>query len=176
VRRVTGRDDLWGVGLPLSAEASDTNIGFEQFMQAYEANYVTPEGKLVVDDPEIRRRLIRAMDGYTAIYRKGCTPPDAVRWDDRGNNKAFLAQVVVMVLNTSLSIPNALKAHRPEDYYKNTVTIEWPDGADGQPLVIWTSFYSAAVFKAGGHVSLAKEFVRFLVRESWLAALSQFLR
>ena len=69
MRRVTGRDDLWGVGLPLSAEASDTNIGFEQFMQAYEANYVTPEGKLVVDDPEIRRRLIRAMDSYTAIYR-----------------------------------------------------------------------------------------------------------
>ena len=63
-------------------------------MQAYEANYVTREGKLVIDDPEIRRRLIRAMDSYTAIYRKGCTPPDAVGWDDVGNNQAFLAQAV----------------------------------------------------------------------------------
>ena len=49
-----------------------------QFIQAYEANYVTREGKLVIDDPEIRRRLIRAMDSYTAIHRKGCTPPDSV--------------------------------------------------------------------------------------------------
>jgi multiple sugar transport system substrate-binding protein len=169
VRRVTGRDDLWGIGLPMSAGASDTNIGFEQFMQAYGANYVTPEGKVVVDDPEIRRRLIRAMDSYSSIYRKGCTPPDAVRWDDRGNNQAFLAQAVVMVVNTTLSIPNALKADRPEDYYKNTVTIEWPDGVDGQPLAIWTSFADAAVFKAGGHVSLAKEFVHFLVADGWLA-------
>ena len=36
------------------------------------------------------------MDSYTAIYLKGCTPPDAVGWDDHGNNQAFLAQTVVM--------------------------------------------------------------------------------
>ena len=45
-----------------------------------------------------------------AIYRKGCTPPDSVTWDGPGNNKAFLAQAVVMTPNQSLSIPNALKA------------------------------------------------------------------
>ena len=39
---------------------------------------MTRDGQLVIDDPEIRRRLIMAIDGYTAIYRKGCTPPDAV--------------------------------------------------------------------------------------------------
>ena len=130
---------------------------------------MTREGKLVIDDPEVRRRLIRAMDSYTAIYRKGCTPPDAVGWDDHGNNQAFLAQTVVMTLNATLSIPNALRAERPEDYYKNAATIEWPDGADGQPLAIVIGFYSAVAFKAGGHVPLAKEFVRFLVGEGWLA-------
>ena len=30
----------------------------------------------VIDDPEVRRRLIKAIDSYTAVYRKGCTPPD----------------------------------------------------------------------------------------------------
>ena len=34
----------------------------------------------VIDDPEIRRRLVKAIDSYTAVYRKGCTPPDAVTW------------------------------------------------------------------------------------------------
>ena len=85
VRRTTGHGDVYGVGLPMSG--TDANTGFEQFIQAYEANYVTREGKLVIDDPEIRRRLIRAMDSYTAIYRKGCTPPDAVGWDDVGTIK-----------------------------------------------------------------------------------------
>jgi multiple sugar transport system substrate-binding protein len=171
VRRATGRDDIWGVGLAMSTEANDTSFQFEQFMQAYQANYVTRDGTLVIDDPEIRRRLIRAMDSYTAIYRKGCTPPDAVDWMERGNdnNSRFLAQSIVMTPNGTLSIPNALKRDRPEDYYKNTATIEWPDGADGQPLAIRTGFYAAAVFQAGAHVPLAEQFVHFLVEEGWLA-------
>ena len=51
VRKATGRDDIYGVGLPMSAEAIDTRIEFEQFMQAYEAHYVTRDGKLIIDDP-----------------------------------------------------------------------------------------------------------------------------
>jgi multiple sugar transport system substrate-binding protein len=170
VRRATGRDDVWGVGLAMSIEANDTFVQFEQFMQAYQANYVTREGELIIDDPEIRRRLIKAMDSYTAIYLKGCTPPDSIDWTTSGNNnnQAFLAGAVVMVVNDSLSIPNALKRERPHDYYENTATIEWPAAADGQPLAIRTTFNAAAVFKAGGHIPLVKEFVRFLVEDGWL--------
>ena len=129
----------------------------------------TPKGQLVIDDPKIRQNLVKAIDSYTAIYRKGCTPPDAVGWDDHGNNQAVLAQTVVMTVNLTLTIPNALRAERPEDYHKNAATIEWPDGADGQPLAIEIGYYSAAAFKAGGHIPLAKEFVRFLVEDGWLA-------
>jgi multiple sugar transport system substrate-binding protein len=168
VRRVTGRD-LWGVGLAMSDKANDTHIEFEQFIQAYAADYVTREGKLVIDDPEIRRRLIGAMDSYTAIWRKRCTPPDAVAWDSLGNNQAFLSRTVVMTLNGTLSVTNALKRERPADYYENTATIEWPDGTDGQPLAISTSFGAAVAFKAGGHAPLAKEFVHFLLEDGWLA-------
>ena len=167
VRRATGRDDVYGVGLAMSIEANDTFIQFEQFGQAYAANYVSRDGKLIIDNPEIRRSLIKAIDSFTAIYRKGCTPPASIYWTTSGNNnnQAFLAGKVVMVLNDTLSVPNVLKADRPEDYYKNTATIEWPDGADGQPFAISTGFYSAAAFKAGGHVPVAKEFVR-----SWAKA------
>ena len=130
---------------------------------------MTRDGRLVIDDPEIRRRLIKTMDNYTALYRKGCTPPDAVSWDDAGNNRAFLAQTVVMTANKSLSIPNALKAERPDDYYENTATIEWPTRSDGKTACrSETSFFAAMVFKDGGHAPTAKEFVRFLVAEGWL--------
>ena len=164
-----GRDDVWGVGLAFSVDSYDTGNGLYQFMDAYEADYVTRDGRLVIDDPEVRRRLIKAVEDYTAIYRKGCTPPDSVSWTNRDNNEQFLAQNIVMTVNQTLSIPNMLKATRPEDYYRNAVTIDWPNGAYGQPLAIETGVNRAAVFKDGGNVENAKAFVRFLVGEGWLA-------
>ena len=68
----------------------DADDQFKQFVAAYGADYVTRDGRLVVDKPEVRARLVKALDSYTAIYRKGCTPPDATEWDNTGNNKAFL--------------------------------------------------------------------------------------
>jgi multiple sugar transport system substrate-binding protein len=163
VRQALGRNDVWGVGLPMSVEAADTENAFGQFMPYY----VMPDGRLVIDQPEIRQALITALDSYTAIYRKGCTPPDSVSWDDRGNNKAFLAQSVVMTPNLSLTIPNALKSERPDDYYKNTATIEWPLD-QGEPFPLITGVHFAMVFSDGANVATAKEFVRFLVAEGWL--------
>jgi multiple sugar transport system substrate-binding protein len=95
----------------------------------------------------VRAGLIKALDGYTALYRKGCVPPDAAGWDNYGNNKAFLEQAGVLTVNNTLSIPGELRATRSEDYYKNAATIEWPSGADGQPLAIITQSSQAAVFK-----------------------------
>jgi multiple sugar transport system substrate-binding protein len=168
VRKALGRDDIWGIGRPMSL-ANDTTFQFFQFIYAYDADYVTRDGKLVIDDPEIRRRLVKAIDSYTAIYQKGCTPPESVTWDDRGNNQAFLDQTIVMTTNNTLSIPNALKVERPDDYYKNSATIQWPVGPSGGPFPIEGAIFQAVVFKDGDHVATAKEFVRFLVAEGWLA-------
>jgi multiple sugar transport system substrate-binding protein len=169
VRQANGRNDIWGIGLPMSAEADDTRIQFFQFVAAHEADYVTRDGMLVIDDPEIRRRLIEAVKSYTAIYHRGCTPPDSVTWNGYGNNKAFQTQAVVMTLNDTLSIPNALKREHPDDYYKNISTIEWPLGLRGQRFPIMGLVFPAVVFKDGGNTATAKEFVRFLVGEGWLA-------
>jgi multiple sugar transport system substrate-binding protein len=175
VRRATGREDIWGVGLAMSAEVSDTHVQTVQFVQAYDADWVTRDGRLVIDDPEIRRRLIQAIESYTTIYRKGCTPPDSVAWTSFDNNKAFLAQTVVMTPNETLSIPNALKRERPDDYYQNTATIEWPLGPRGNVFPIKGSWYGAAVFKNGtANIATAKEFVRFLVADGWLAHYCNF--
>jgi multiple sugar transport system substrate-binding protein len=168
LRRATGRDDIWGVGLNMGV-ASDAQNEFFQFMTAYDADYVTRDGRFVIDDPEVRRRLVAAIAAYTAVHRKGCTPTDSIAWDSYGNNAAFLAQQVVMTLNPTLSIPNALKHERPEDYHQNVATVAWPLGPDGAAFPVEGAFYAAAIFKDGGHVDAAKEFVRFLVAEGWLA-------
>ena len=170
VREATGRDDIWGVGLALSASSIDTIGGWSQFVDAYEANYVTRDGRLAIAEPLIRGRLTEALAGYTAIWRRGCTPPDSLGWSDAtGNNQAFLDQRVVMTLNATLSIPRALRSTRPKDYYENLALIEWPSGAYGQPLAIRSGFWEAVAFRAGGHSAAAEEFVRFLVADSGLA-------
>jgi multiple sugar transport system substrate-binding protein len=169
VRQATGHKDIYGIGMAMSVGSIDTESGFEQFVHAYEADYVTRDGRLVIDEPAIRAGLVEALTAYTTIWRKGCTPPASVDWDGRGNNEAFLAQAVVIMLNNTLSIPNALRATRPEDYYKNAVTLGWPNNARGQPLAIYAGFVEAVAFRNGGHVEAAEEFVRFLVGEGWLA-------
>jgi multiple sugar transport system substrate-binding protein len=168
LREATGRDDIWVIGLPMSP-AVDTWVQFLQFVAAYDAAYVTREGELVIDDPQIRRGLIEAMTSYTASYRNGCTPPDAVTWDSYGNNASFLAQATILTANETLSIPNELKGERPDDYDENVATIEWPLGPGGEAFPIGSTVNPAVAFKEGGHPDTAKEFVRFLVAEGWLA-------
>ena len=74
-----------------------------------------------------------------------------------------------MTSNYSLSIPNALKSERPDDYYKNTATIEWPLGPSGEPFPIHGPVYSRPwSSRTARNVATAKEFVRFLVAEGWL--------
>ena len=176
VRRATGRDDIWGVGLSMSVDAGDTETEFFQFVGAYDADYVTRDGRLVIDDPEIRRKLVKAIDSYTAIYRKGCTPPDSVTWANIDNNKAFLAQTVVMTPNNTLSIPNALKRERPDDYYENTATIEWPLGPSGEPFPIDGGDVSGRGFQ-GRRQRRHRQGVRPLSRGRGLARpLSRLLR
>jgi multiple sugar transport system substrate-binding protein len=170
VRKALGRDDIWGVGLPMSVAAvSDTFNELEQFQLAYEASWLGPDRGLQVDDPEMRAGMIQALSDYTAIWRKGCTPPDATNWANPDNNKAFLAQRVVMTANTSLSIPAALRAASSDRYYGDAVTIDWPAASNGQPLVIYGSHNHAVVFKAGANRGLALDFVRFLAEDGWLA-------
>jgi len=175
VRRATGREDIWGVGLNMSGEAPDTQNQFFQFLSAHDAQYVTQDGRLSIDDPRVRRSLIEAIGAYTAVYRNGCTPPSSIDWDSNlDNNKQFHARAVVIVLNDTLSIPNALKRERSEDYYKNTATIEWPLGPNGEAFPIFGDVWGAVVFKDGRHVDAAKELVRFLLAEGWLAHYLEF--
>jgi multiple sugar transport system substrate-binding protein len=168
VRKALGRDDIWGVGLPMS-EVFDTQFAFLQFLAANRADYVTRDGRLIIDEPQIREKLVTVLDSYTGIYRKSCTPPGAVAWGNIDNNKAFLAQAVVMTANETLSIPNALKRDRPADYFANSATIAWPLGPDDEPFAIGGVVHLAVVFKGGAHVAAAQDFVRFLVAEGWLA-------
>jgi multiple sugar transport system substrate-binding protein len=169
VRKTTGRDDIWAVGLPMSAAALDTDDQLFQFQLAYGTPWLGRDGRLQVDAPAVRAGIIKALEAYTAIWRKGCTPPDSVKWKNIDNNEQFLAQTVMMTPNPTLAVPNAVRAVRPDDYYRNAATIDWPNGVDGQPLLIEGWIGLAVVFKDGRNRALVEDFVRFLVADGWLA-------
>ena len=169
VRKALGREDIWGIGLPMSAKSIDTDDTLLQFELARGTPWLDLDRRPQFDRPEIRAGIIEAMNAYTLIWRKGCTPPDSTGWTTTGNNEAFLARSVVMTANATLSIPAALRRARPDDYYRNAVTIEWPDGANGRPLVLYGFISRAVVFKDGGNPALAGDFVRFLAEEGGLA-------
>jgi multiple sugar transport system substrate-binding protein len=172
VRRATGRD-VWGVGLQMSVSAGDTDDDFFQFQLAYEAPWLTRDRHLQVDDPKVRQGIIKALDAYTMIWRKGCTPPDSVSWGEFDNNKAFLTLTVVMTVQSSLSIPGALRTARPDDYYKNAATIDWPEDAYGQPC-----YHGLSIAGRGpeGQASCPRHRFRALPRRGRLACALAHLR
>ena len=173
VREATGRNDIYGVGLTMSDESNDTGTNFRMFVNAHEADYVTRDGKLVIDDPNVQAKLVTALNELATIYRKSCTPPDSVNWNNPDNNKQFHAQRIVMTVNDTLSITNALRADRPDDYYQNTVTIQWPNGPGGKPPAIENSVYPVLVFKDAQNATAAKEFIAFLLSEGRLGGFNE---
>jgi multiple sugar transport system substrate-binding protein len=176
VRKVTGRDDIYGVGLPMSIDAEDTEMELGQFALAYTPLWPPPAGWNLAEEPATRAILIQALERYAAIYKSACTPPDAVDWTGAGNNRAFLEQRVVMTPNPTLTLPNQVRAERPEDYDRNAATIEWPRNVFGGPLANTGGAAVAVAFREGANPDLGKAFVRFLVEEGWLAHWLDFSR
>ena len=132
----------------------DTQVELTQFQLAHQA---------LLDEPgpagpgrrtqgprghDRRRSATIPRSGARAAHR-----PTSVSWTNSDNNKAFLAQTVVLTANGSLSIPAALRTERPDDYRRNAVTIDWPRAANGEPLVLDGYLARAVVFKEGGHAA-----------------------
>lgn len=170
VREATGRDDFYGIGLPMSVDASDTVIGLDQFRAAHGVDYLSKDGELLLDDPAVRDGVVQILADYTSTWNTQCTPPDSVEWTNISNNRNFHDQTVGMTINSTLSIPNALRAKRPDDYYQNTTTIPWPSGTDGEPVPIVTDLIPVVVFKDAEHVAGAKDFLGYLLSEGRLGA------
>jgi multiple sugar transport system substrate-binding protein len=75
VRQALGRDDIYGIGLNMSDKATEVSLHFLQFLDAYDAEYVTSDGKLVIDDPRVRQGIVKAIDSYTGSIAKAPLPP-----------------------------------------------------------------------------------------------------
>ncbi len=160
------------LGLPYSADASDTYHIFEHILSAYDVQLLDKDGNLRLDDPEVKAGIIQSLDWYAQFYQDGYVPGNAVKWLDPENNRNFLDRAVVMTPNPTLSIPAAVR--NDETIYNEKLgTVDFPNKPDGDPLHTLVSIRQAVIFKEAPNLKAAKDFLTYLTQP---AVLSDFLK
>ncbi len=169
----------FGTGFPMGVDSSDSFYSFLTFMDAYNVKLVNDSGKLLVDDPAVRAGLINAMNDYTYVYGKGCTPPSSTSWKDPDNNVAFHNKTTVMTHNATISIAakwlddmnnQALtpdqRAIAKKNYTELIATAGFPNKPDGSKMTYRAAVKTGVIFKDAKNKEAAKKFVAFMLDEA----------
>jgi multiple sugar transport system substrate-binding protein len=169
---------LFGIGMPMGVDSSDSFYSFLTFMDAYNVKLVDDNGKLLVDDPKVKQGLIGALKDYTDPYVKGCTPASSTSWKDPDNNVAFHNKTTVMTHNATISIAAKWlddannetltpeqRAQAKKNYYELIRTAGFPNKPDGSKMVYRTAVKTGVIFEASKNKKRAREFVTFLLQE-----------
>src|SRR5215469_4472082 len=102
--RGQGVRNVYALGFQVTTNGADPNSTFNNFLIAYGGqNIVTKDGKLHLDEPQVREAAVRALTYPTAAYKEGFVPPSAINWNDADDNNAFHAKTIVMDLDGSIS-------------------------------------------------------------------------
>jgi multiple sugar transport system substrate-binding protein len=169
---------VFGTGMPMGVDSSDSFYSFLTFADAYNVKMVDDDGKLLVDDPKVRQGLIGALTDYTMPYTKGCTPPSSTSWKDPDNNVAFHNKTTVMTHNATISIaakwlddynneslPQAERDQAKKNYYELIATAGFPNKPDGSKMVYRAAVKVGVIFDQAANKKRAKEFVSFMLQE-----------
>ncbi|MEM2280344.1 MAG: extracellular solute-binding protein [Nitrososphaerota archaeon] len=166
--------EVYAVGWTLGTGSTDAFYNFETIYLYYAKKpIVTPDGKLNLDDPDVREALINTFKFIVNLHEKGYNPPGSLTWTDPDNNVAFHARKIVMVPNPTISIPAAQyfgAVGSRENYYTKMATVDWPTGPDGREPPRLIAVKSLLVFKASKNKELAKDFIRYFISKDILNA------
>jgi multiple sugar transport system substrate-binding protein len=161
--REQGVRNVYGLGFQLTTNGGDPNAVFDQFLIAYGGrNLVTPDGKLHLDDPQVREAAIKALTFPTTAYKEGFVPPGAINWNDADDNNAFHAKQIVMDLDGSLSTEVAIIKNRQD--YDNIVTWGLALDNDGKLVPSGAFSLSGLIPKGATNVEVAKDFLKYLIQ------------
>jgi multiple sugar transport system substrate-binding protein len=81
--RAKGERKVYGLGFQLTTNGNDPNNVFNYFLIGYGgAGIVTKDGRLHLDDPQVREAAIKALTYPATAYKEGFVPPAAINWND----------------------------------------------------------------------------------------------
>src|ERR1700756_1220407 len=161
--RAQGVRNVYGLGFQLNTTGNDSNARFNDFIIAYGGqDIVTPDGKLHLNEPTVRKAAIEALIYPTTAYREGFVPPGAINWNDADDNNAFHAKQIVMDIERSLSTEVASIKNQQD--YTDIVTMPLPLSNDGKTVPVEQGSLCGLIPKAAKNVEVAKEFLKYLIQ------------
>jgi multiple sugar transport system substrate-binding protein len=160
--RAQGMRNVYAYGYQLTANGGDPIATFNAFMIAYGGkDFVTPDGKLHTDDPQIRQAAIKALVKLTTPYKEGYVPPGVVNWNDADDNNAFHSKLMVMDFDGTISTEVAL--YNKKDEYDDIVTQALPLDNEGKGLPAQVTTFGPMIPKGAKNVMPAKEFIKYMI-------------
>jgi multiple sugar transport system substrate-binding protein len=170
--RAQGMRNIYAYGYQLTGNGGDPIVTFSQFMIAYGGkDFITPDGKLHIDDPKVREAAVKGIVKLTTPYKEGYVPPGVVSWNDADDNNAFHSKLMVMDFDGSISTELALYNNKEE--YNATVTHGLPLGNDGENLHAQVVGFGPTIPKGAKNVAAAKEFITYMLEPK---VLNQYLK
>jgi multiple sugar transport system substrate-binding protein len=161
--RAQGVRNVYGLGFQVTTNGVDPNNTFHYFLIAYGGqDIVTKDGKLHLDDPQVKEAVIKALTYPTTAYKEGFVPPSAINWNDADDNNAFHAKTIVMDLDGTISTEVALY-HKKEEY-DDIVTMSLPLSNDGKPVPSHAVNACAVIPKGAKNVAVSKEFLKYFIQ------------
>lgn len=155
-KALTDKGKVWGYGQQLGTPSYDAEISLLTMLASYGASpYAADSKTLNLNKPGTRKVL----EMINQAWLDGSIPPDAVTWDDSGNNKAYLTRSAAMIYNTG-SVVNAMRKD-DQELLKNTVVTRIPKGSEGSVLVGY--IYGLIALKTSKVPDLAKDLISFMV-------------
>jgi multiple sugar transport system substrate-binding protein len=161
--RAQGTRNIYAYGYQLTANGGDPIATFNAFMIAYGGkDFVTPDGKLHTDDPQVREAAVKALVKLTTPYKEGYVPPGVVNWNDADDNNAFHSKLMVMDFDGTISTEVAL--YNKKEQYDDIVTRGLPLGNDGKELPAQVATFGPMIPKGAKNVAVAKEFIKYAIQ------------
>ena len=114
---------VYALGLQLTSTGpADGNNLFYAFVIANGGeNFMSPDGKAHLDDPQVREAVIKSLTYVTTAYKDGYVPPGVLSWSDADDNNAFHAKEIVMDFDGTISTEVAL--YHDKEVYHDMVTM-----------------------------------------------------
>jgi multiple sugar transport system substrate-binding protein len=170
--RAQGERKVYGIGFQMNTTGNDSNALFDYFLAAYGARgLVTPDGKLHLDDPQVKEGVIKALTYPTTAYKEGFVPPGAINWNDADDNNAFHGKQIVMDLDGTISTEVAIMK-KPEDY--NAIVVRGlPLSNDKKPVASQALITCGMIPKGAKNIPVAKEFLKYLIQP---AVLNEYMK
>ena len=153
------KNGFYALGFPLGASGGGDAEGFmRSVINSFGGTVVDETGKVTVNSKE----TLEALKYVASLFREGLVPPDAITWDDMGNNNAYLAGTVGVIFNSG-SVWSALTKENP-DLLAKTQIIAYPKGPTGKAFVPGGSNVFAT-FKNGKNPEGAKQLIEFILSD-----------